>query len=144
MTRRLSETDLLQWADGEAQHTWCFTVSDRLGVAGLTGIVSIAVDGDDATLVDYVLSCRVMGRCVESAMIHVAATVAADLGSRRLVAELVPTPKNDPCRRFFDASGLRHIDEHTYEWDLGTVFPPPADITIDVAGTVAQRAPVQA
>jgi FkbH-like protein len=141
-TRRLSETELLQWAEGEARQTWCFSVSDRLGDAGLTGIVSIAVDGDDATLVDYVLSCRVMGRRVESAMICVAATVATDLGSRRLVAELVPTPKNDPCRRFFDNSGLRRTDEHMYEWDLGTPFPGPADVTIEVAGGVAQRAPV--
>jgi len=141
-TRRLSETELLHWAGDEAHQTWCFTVSDRLGDAGLTGLVSIALDGDEATLVDYVLSCRVMGRRVESAMLHVASTVAANLGCRRLVAELVPTPKNDPCRRFFEGSGLSRTDERIYEWDLGTVFPAPADITVEIAAAVAERASV--
>ena len=83
-------------------------MSDRLGDAGLTGLVSIAVDGDEARLVDFVLSCRVMGRRVEPAMVHLASLPGRELGARRLVATFVPTAKNGPCRRFFDESGLTH------------------------------------
>ncbi|HEY1279356.1 MAG TPA: HAD-IIIC family phosphatase [Acidimicrobiales bacterium] len=140
-TRRLSEPELLQWADDEGHQTWCITVSDRLGDAGLTGIVSIAVEDDRATLVDYVLSCRVMGRRVEPAMVHIAALLATDLGARRLVAELLPTAKNDPCRRFFDSSGFTRTGEYGYEWELDAIFPAPADITIDIATALAGRTP---
>ena len=100
----------MAWASEPGRATWCVTVSDRLGDAGLTGLVSVAVDGDEARLVDFVLSCRVMGRRVEPAMVHLASGLARELGARRLVATFLPTAKNDPCRRFFDESGLTQLE----------------------------------
>ena len=141
-TRRLTEAGLSDWASTEGHVTWCISVADRLGDAGLTGIISVSVEGDTATLVDYVLSCRVLGRRVEQAMAHLAGRCAADLSARTLVATLIPTTKNGPCKRFFDESGFRRTDEHVYEWDLGTEYPPPADVTIEApAATVGRRLP---
>jgi FkbH-like protein len=138
-TRRLSETELTEWAGRDGNSTWCISVSDRLGDAGLTGIVSISRDDDAVTLVDYILSCRVMGRRVEQAMLHVAARLAAERPARRLVATLLPTAKNDPCRRFFDDSGLRSVGDLAYEWDLATVYPAPGDVTIELPATAPAR-----
>lgn len=101
-TRRQSEAELWQWASEPQHETWCISVHDRLGDAGLTGIVSIEADGDTAHVVDFVMSCRIMGRCVERTMISVAASAAERLGSSLLVAELIETAKNAPCARFFE------------------------------------------
>jgi FkbH-like protein len=135
-TRRMSEPELLDWAAAPGHQTWCITVSDRLGDAGLTGILSVAIQGDRATLVDYVLSCRVMGRRVEAAMAHIATVMSSAQGARTLVAELVPTAKNDPCRRFFDESGFAPAAEHVYEWDLDVDFEAPPGIGLDIAALV--------
>ena len=106
-------------------------VSDRLGDAGLTGIVSVAVDGEVATLVDYVLSCRVMGRRVETALLHLASLIGRQLGAKSLEATLLPTAKNEPCRRVFDDSALAALGDDRYEWDLATVYPAPIDVAVE-------------
>ena len=74
-TRRLTERRARRRGRrraGSARRGAC-RVADRLGDAGLTGIVSVEVDGRRRTLVDFVLSCRVMGRRVEETMLHLAA-----------------------------------------------------------------------
>ena len=48
------------------------SVSDQFGDMGLVGIISVEVTGDEGHLVDFILSCRVMGRKVEEALIHIA------------------------------------------------------------------------
>lgn len=101
-TRRLSDGELWDWAQGSTRETWCVTVADRLGDSGLTGLLSVEIEGSTAHLVDYVMSCRVMGRRVEEAMVTVAARIADRRGAETLLAELVPTEKNAPCVRFFD------------------------------------------
>jgi FkbH-like protein len=141
-TRRLTEAELLAWTNVEGHDTWCVTVSDRLGDAGLTGIVSVAVDGDTASLVDFVLSCRVMGRRVEPALLHLATVMAAALGARRLVAQVLPTPKNGPCRVFFDESEFARTGDAIYEWDLAAAYPAPQDITIESGFAMLDRTPV--
>jgi FkbH-like protein len=141
-TRRMTESELSCWA-ADAQHeTWCVNVSDRLGDAGLTGIVSVAVDGDVATLVDYLLSCRVMGRRVETVLLHLATLIGRQLGAKVLEATLVPTPKNGPCRRFFDESALVSRGDDRYEWDLVKVYPAPLDVAVE--SPAGQPAPTDA
>ena len=128
-TRRLAAPEFLEWAAGDGHTTWCVSVADRLGEAGLTGLVSVAVDGTDAELVDFVLSCRVMGRRVEESMVYLACQMAIRGGASRLVAEYVPTPKNMPCRRFFDGGPFEH-EGNTYVVDVPDQVSAPADVTV--------------
>ena len=65
-TRRMSEPELMEWSSAKGRELWSVTVSDKLGDAGLTGIVGIETERAVATVTDYVLSCRVMGRRVEA------------------------------------------------------------------------------
>jgi FkbH-like protein len=108
-TRRMSEAELAAWARGEGHEVWTVHVSDRLGTAGLTGIVSVARHGDEVHLEDYVLSCRVMGRRVEETMLWAAKERARALGGRALVALPLPTAKNKPCLDFFERCGLARV-----------------------------------
>ncbi len=130
-TRRLTQDEFLAWAAAPGNATVCITVSDRLGDAGLTGIASVTVRGGDATLEDYLLSCRVMGRRIEETLLSVATQVAADLGAERVVAHVEPTEKNAPCRRFFADVGLEAVGELTYSWAVADRLAPPADIHVE-------------
>src|SRR5262249_40549349 len=72
-TRRLTERDLETWAIESGHQLWTYRVRDKFGDAGLTGVASLAIDGDRGELVDFVLSCRVIGRKVEETILaHVA------------------------------------------------------------------------
>ncbi len=134
-TRRMTAAEMAEWPSEGRRQTWCVSVADRLGDAGLTGIVSVDVGGDIAQLADFVLSCRVMGRRVEETMIHVAATMAAELGATTLIAELVPTAKNMPCRRFFESGVMAKVGDERFELELDVAPPAPDGITIELPST---------
>ena len=56
-------------SDFTAFRVWTFRVRDRFGDSGLSGLASLALEGPRAVIVDFLLSCRVMGRRVEETML---------------------------------------------------------------------------
>jgi len=129
-TRRLSAGELTAWAAAPEHCVLTFRVRDRFGDYGLTGIVGLELGAARARLVDFLLSCRVMGRHVEEAMLHVAAAHARAHHASTLVAELVPTARNTPCLEFFVRSGMRAASEHVFEWDLSQPYDCPASVAV--------------
>jgi FkbH-like protein len=129
-TRRLTEADLLAWVACEGRALWTFRVSDRFGDSGLTGIVSVELDDKQAKLVDFILSCRVMGRRVEETMLHVAAQFGRLQAMDELIAVYKPTPKNKPCLEFFRACGFDEVENHIFRWDLSHDYPASSHILV--------------
>jgi len=123
-TRRLTEPELRRWAGGAGRSFWTVHVADRFGDAGLTGLLSLEANGKSARIIDFVLSCRVMGRRVEETMLHVAVAHAQRLRLSSVEAHYLPTPKNKPCLSFWQRSGFRAQDER-FVWDLEQSYPLP-------------------
>jgi len=131
-TRRLTEAELRAWAGGPGREMWVVHVSDRFGDAGLVGLLGLEWGGSIATLVDCVLSCRVMGRQVEEAMIWAAIHRMREGGARRLVAPFFPTSKNKPCFNFFMKSGLAPAsDGGSFSWAADREYPRPPAVSIE-------------
>jgi len=134
-TRRLTEAELQAWAKGSGRRLWAVSVADRFGDAGLTGIVSTEVDGDSVAVVDFLLSCRVMGRKVENTMVHLAVEHARQAGAKSVRAKLLPTKKNKPCADFWaQQSGFTSPAEHEFTWDVAQSYPAPGHIDLKVGG----------
>ncbi|GJG89222.1 hypothetical protein tb265_44030 [Gemmatimonadetes bacterium T265] len=138
-TRRLSEPEFLAWAAEPGHEVWAAHVGDRFGDAGLTGLLGIARDGDRCEIVDFVLSCRVMGRKVEQTLAHLAVERARALGATRVAARYRPTPKNAPCLTFWQASGFDGGPTATpdggahFTWDAAQEYACPANIALEVS-----------
>ncbi len=132
-TRRLNEAELTAWAAAPNHKLWVVSVSDRFGDAGLTGIVSIESEGGSARIVDYVLSCRVMGRKVEETLLHLAVTGALDSGATKVEALYVKTAKNKPCLSAFCRSGFQNYDDELFRWDgpVGYALPDVVELIWD-------------
>ena len=131
-TRRLTEPELLAWARTNGNWLCTLSVSDRLGDAGLTGIVSVQADGSVGRIVDFVLSCRVMGRRIEETMVHLAVDAARNMSLDRVVAELIRTKKNGPCLEFWQQrSGFQHESETHFAWDANREYPLPGVIALE-------------
>ena len=131
-TRRMTELELETWANANNRELWTFRVSDKFGESGLTGIASVERLGDEAVVTDYVLSCRVMGRRVEEAIVHQVTESARNLGAKKLKAIYRPTPKNQPCLDFWRSSGFEYEGENTFVWDLNKPYPKPQAIELIV------------
>jgi FkbH-like protein len=105
-TRRLSEDELRTQAEQAGRRVYTYRVSDRFGDYGLTGLASLAMVDGVAQVTDFVLSCRVMGRQVEGAILAHLCGEARRAGCRELIAQHIPTAKNRPCANFLPASGF--------------------------------------
>ena len=106
-TRRLSEAELMAWAAEKHHKLWTLRVSDTFGDAGLTGIVSLDIQDRTAQIVDFILSCRVLGRKIEETMLATAIHDARALGVKKLYGRYIPTSKNKPCLDFFKSLAPR-------------------------------------
>jgi len=129
-TRRLSKTELQAWASDPDHLLLTLRVADRFGDSGVTGIAGISIEGARARLVDFILSCRVIGRGIEDAMLHVAIAQARARGATEIVAELRPTPRNGPCLDFLRRSELRGISDTVFVWDAADAYPRPRWCTL--------------
>ncbi|MFA6316397.1 MAG: HAD-IIIC family phosphatase [Elusimicrobiota bacterium] len=132
-TRRLSESQILDWASSPERTLLALSVSDRFGDMGLTGVIGLERSGKDMLVTDFILSCRIMGRRVEQAMLHLAVEHCQRRGAERLLARYLPTPRNAPTLRVLRESGLSESAGGIFSWDCGRPFPKPEGLTLSLA-----------
>jgi FkbH-like protein len=140
-TRRLTEPELAAWATAPGRAFWTVRVSDRFGDSGLTGLVSLEPDGDTGRIVDFVLSCRIMGRKVEETMLAAVVRRARAVGLRTVTAHYQPTAKNHPCLEFFQQHSGFSADgaSGVFQWDAQREYPVPAHVTATFGAEAQQR-----
>lgn len=130
--RRYSEQQIADLAADPSWRVYALRFRDRFGDNGVVG-VSIAHDRDGVREIDtFLLSCRVIGRTVETALLATVAEHARLAGSRRLIGWFLRTAKNSPAKGFYASHGFACTKEHgavsCWELDLtqSTIAPPPS------------------
>lgn len=137
-TRRMAAPEFAAWAARPGHHAWTVRVSDRFGDSGLTGIATLALRDGEAVVVDFVLSCRVMGRQVEDAMLGWLAGQAQQRGAARLVVAFEATTRNQPCLELLLRSPLDAADAPRFRFDTRAAWPLPASVTLVEADRVEE------
>lgn len=131
-TRRLNRAQLEQWLAVDGRELWVYHVEDKYGQYGLTAIASMEVIGDKALITDFIMSCRVMSRQVENAVLHHLSVVARAKGVKNMVAHYLPTAKNRPLLRFLQNSRFTDEPDHCFAVDLSHGWPVPDFITLTI------------
>ncbi|HMD16692.1 MAG TPA: HAD-IIIC family phosphatase [Terriglobales bacterium] len=109
-TRRYTEPQIAEMTKQPGWHVFSIRLRDRFGDHGLVG-VAIAHDvGEQCEVDTFLLSCRVIGRTVETALLAHLAESAAQRGRKRLEGWYLPTKKNAPARDFYQ--------QHGFEWQV--------------------------
>ncbi len=104
-------------------------VSDRFGDYGLVGVIVAGVSENAVAVDTLLLSCRVLGRGVEHAMLRRLGEIAGERGASAVILPFVPTAKNEPAGAFADsvASAFRTDEESRL------VYRIPAGFARDIA-----------
>jgi len=105
-TRRYSEAQIAELAKQATWHIFSIRVRDRFGDHGLVGVAMAHDEGEQCEIDTFLLSCRVIGRTVETALLAHLAESAAQRGRKRLVGWFLPTKKNAPARDFYEQHGF--------------------------------------
>ena len=91
----------------------CAQVEDKFGDNGITGVFIINKTNSIEWNVDtFLLSCRVMGRKVEDAIMSYIINLAKNEGIEKIKANYIPTQKNKPCESFLDDLGFKQEDDY--------------------------------
>jgi FkbH-like protein len=105
-TRRYTEPQIAELAKEPEWHIFSIRVRDRFGDHGLVGVAIAHDEGEQCEVDTFLLSCRVIGRTVETALLAHLAESAAQRGRKRLVGWFLPTKKNAPARDFYPQHGF--------------------------------------
>ncbi|HEY6301535.1 MAG TPA: HAD-IIIC family phosphatase [Terriglobales bacterium] len=105
-TRRYSEAQIAEMARQPEWRISSIRVRDRFGDHGLVGVAIAHDEGEQCEIDTFLLSCRVIGRTVETALLAQLAESAAQRGRKRLVGWFLPTKKNVPARDFYPQHGF--------------------------------------
>jgi len=100
-TVRRSESELRAFFGFEGRRGLTIKVRDRFGDYGLVGLVLYEVLGDCYRVETFLLSCRVLGRGVEHAVLAAIGQLAVAEHKTWVELAISPTPKNLPARLFF-------------------------------------------
>jgi FkbH-like protein len=87
---------------------FCFRSEDRFGDYGIISVMILDVLDERSYRIDtWVMSCRVMGRTVERAILAYVVDELAKRGATHIVGEYIPSGKNAPVSSLYASLGFR-------------------------------------
>lgn len=103
-TKRYTEGDIKSFVANNDSKVFAFSVCDKFGDSGVTGLCIINIDGNSriADIDTLLISCRVIGRNIEYAFMDYLINVIRDCGINTVKAKYLQTQKNEQVKDFFD------------------------------------------
>lgn len=127
-TRRYTEAEVLDLMKDNTVETFHVRLKDRFGDNGIIAIVIAhhKAEGNDAVLdVDtWLMSCRVLGRRVEEAVLNLLVEAAGRRGARAVRGRYIPSKRNGMVREHYARLGFEQInadgltESDPTEWEL--------------------------
>lgn len=126
-TNRYTSGQMAELLAEKDKRVYLYSVSDRFGDSGVTAAAVADCAGTVPVLTDFVMSCRIMGKNIEHAIIE---DIERDLKRRgygRLWGLYLPTAKNKPAAGLYESLGYKRIRKEdgrrVYELELANIPP---------------------
>jgi FkbH-like protein len=129
-TKRYSELDVATIEADPTRLGWQMRLKDRFADHGMIGVVIAETRHDTWSIDTWIMSCRVLERGVEHAVMQSLAACAAKAGARRIEGTYRPTPRNGLVKEFYPRLGFTCVDQPadgsvTYRLDLPATTETP-------------------
>jgi FkbH-like protein/FkbM family methyltransferase len=115
-TIRRSKKELEELLQRDDIDCWAVSVVDRFGDYGLVGVLIYEIQVDRIKVDTLLMSCRILGRGVEHALVARLGRRALQEGRSLVEFSYVPTERNALARNFVSCIGEPHRDETTSSW----------------------------
>jgi FkbH-like protein len=138
-TRRYTEQELAALADSSTARVYTLRAADRFGDAGIVGVAILKLAAGECEIDSLLMSCRVIGRTIETAFLSTLVDEARGDGARTIFGRFVPTAKNAPAKDFYPEHGFsqRASADGWSEWELdlaSEAVAPPRWVDVTFAG----------
>lgn len=142
--RRRDDAEVAELAARDDHAVLAVEVEDRFGAYGLTGVVIARREQDQLVVDSFLLSCRVLGRRVERAILAALGRIAARWGCTRILAPCVPTERNEPIRQFLAQAPWTVAAENQYVCAVDTAMQEVPGVVLSEDHVFAAPAPAVA
>jgi FkbH-like protein len=105
-TRRYTIDDVKAFLASDSHDVLCATVKDRFGDYGLVGVVVLKHAAASTEFDTLLMSCRVLGRGIETALVSSGIRIAAERGLNNVRGFYIPTRKNGLVADLFERHGF--------------------------------------
>ncbi|MGQ4870931.1 MAG: HAD-IIIC family phosphatase [Candidatus Thorarchaeota archaeon] len=120
-TRRYTDAEVRNFRDSSEYRVYSMAVSDRFGDEGIVGVAIVRCEGTTWVIDSFLMSCRVIGRNVETAFLARIVADARSAGAKEVVGEYIPTKKNAPAKDLYERHGFELLgtdDDGVTRWRL--------------------------
>ena len=98
----------------KTNYLWTVRARDKFGDYGIIGILSISIKGKEAHLVDFVMSCRVVGRFIEETIIQFLKDFCHKNNVKKINGTYIKTQKNTLCYKFLQRLKILKKDKKSF------------------------------
>ena len=133
-SKRITEQELSQMLCNEKEEIFLYKITDRFGDNGIVAVAIVEYD-KDAVIIEFTMSCRVMGRKIEDAIIKDVEENARKRGYDKIIGLYIPTQKNKPVKSLYESLGYdkkKVHDEGTIEYSLDLNKNLTRDVFVEV------------
>jgi FkbH-like protein len=120
-TRRHTDAEVRQFRESKDAIVYSMAVTDKFGDEGVVGVAIVKIKDDDWWVDSLLMSCRVIGRSVETALIAKIVADARESKAKRIIGEYIPTKKNPPAADLYERHGFgmpEETDNNGTSWIL--------------------------
>ena len=115
-TKRYTEGDIKNKINKSDSDVYAFSVSDKFGDSGVTGLSIITVNSNtekaEAEIDTLLMSCRVIGRNVEYAFMDYVIGKTKEKKISAIKAKYIKTRKNEQVKEFYDKCSFDLVVEN--------------------------------
>ncbi len=112
-TRRYTQAQMQQILEDEKKQVYLYRVADRFGDNGLVAAVIVDLNQRVPEIEEFVMSCRVMGKNIEDAIVEDVEQELRRQGYDSLRGSYLPTAKNKPVEKLYDRLGYVRLPDGT-------------------------------
>jgi FkbH-like protein len=119
-TRRYTEQQISALAASPDWQVYSIRVKDCFGDNGIVGVVIVHDTADVSEIDTFLLSCRVIARTIETAILSFLVDRARAQDIRQLHGWFLPTKKNSPAKEFYREHQMQMLEERDggFLWGL--------------------------
>ena len=110
-TNRYTTEQMQQIVEDAGKRVFLYRVTDIFGDNGIVAAAIVDITGELPEITDFVMSCRVMGRNIENAVIDRIELKMQEEGFAGIRGKYLPTAKNKPVSELYEKLGYR--ETHT-------------------------------
>lgn len=113
---RHNEAEIEKLLASPQHQVWTLGVKDRFGEYGITGLAIVQLNGKTANLVNFLMSCRIIGRLIEQRFLSQIAQNLIAQQINQLECHYLTSSKNSLVKSFFNNVGAKYIEnKNEYE-----------------------------